>query len=618
MKKLLKVFATLAIVLSVVTTSANTTKAYVPTGDVLSITKDAVCYFYTESKKWVASTATPDKHLGHCMADVERKLAEIAVISQDEADKLREAFDWWTLVDSEDFVNIYHPNTDHTINETDMITIDSSIPENSICIFMYGNKMDGSGNMSAENIGRCETVLALAQKYPGAYIALSGGHTAGDSFDSEAGASYKYLTQQQLPGVEGEIESKFIDPNRPTLDPSRFILDEAAKDTVGNINNSITKILAIPTIKNFITVTSEYHIPRATLLLMAYLTREGLTQQGYTLLDNLGWYSNQSNLATKRTSDAGYQVGNFMQIWTNKTASATSSKRCSIPVQDTFTAELTVDHIDTTKPIIDQVKAICKYTPGQSVTDASVATFEFDVTQDKDHTSAVYVVNEHKVIVSYTYGYYKTPTTVTAEVYDHKWNEPTYVYNSDFTQCTATAVCDNEDNPHTVTETVNVVREVVPATCEVAGVIKYTAEFTKEPFTKQVQQVDGDPKLGHDWEVTEFIWTETPGEYSAQAVCKCKNDSTHTQTVDAEISKVTTDPKCEEAGSTVYTASYNGYTEQKTEQLAATGHKWKFLRIEWADDFSSAKGIFECENDRGHTHEVAATLKDEIVEQPTE
>ena len=71
----------------------------------------------------------------------------------------------------------------------------------------------------------------------------------------------------------------------------------------------------------------------------------------------------------------------------------------------------------------------------------------------------------------------------------HEWGTPTYEWSSDYSTCTATAVC-THDVSHTVTETVNSSYvETTPASYDADGERTYTATFTNSLFTTQIKKV---------------------------------------------------------------------------------------------------------------------------------
>lgn len=74
--------------------------------------------------------------------------------------------------------------------------------------------------------------------------------------------------------------------------------------------------------------------------------------------------------------------------------------------------------------------------------------------------------------------------------HEHTWGAPTYVWSVDYSQCTATRVCQN-DNTHLETETVNsIYEEIRAATVGIEGLGRYTATFVNTAFTTQTYDVE--------------------------------------------------------------------------------------------------------------------------------
>ena len=124
--------------------------------------------------------------------------------------------------------------------------------DNSLCIVVMGYALASDGSMRSELIGRLETALASAEKYPNAYIVCTGGGTARDDKTvTEAGQMAKWLMQK---GVSGE----------------RIIVEDEAMSTVGNAKNTC-RILAeqYPRVTHLALVTSDYHLVRSCLLFHA-------------------------------------------------------------------------------------------------------------------------------------------------------------------------------------------------------------------------------------------------------------------------------------------------------------------------------------------------------------
>ena len=114
---------------------------------------------------------------------------------------------------------------------------------------------------------------------------------------------------------------------------------------------------------------------------------------------------------------------------------------------------------------------------------------------------------------------------------------------------------------------------------------------------------------GHDYDYENITWEWSEDYSSATATVVCKNDSSHTLTVDAEITTSTTDATCEEDGSTEYTASitvgettYTNVTEDDVT-VAATGHDYDggVVTVE-AWDGAEGTITYTCANNSSHTY----------------
>ncbi|MBR0137417.1 MAG: YdcF family protein, partial [Erysipelotrichaceae bacterium] len=282
-----------------------------------------IVYYYKAlaDSSWFNVTA-PWLNVGRADADVERILQQLKAQNPEYGAIWQKIVDFWNEANTEGFTNVYHPTTDgegnYIINTEDMITTFPN--DDSLCFFGYGNRMQADGSMSVENVGRCETLLALAEQYPNAYIMLSGGHTAGAEFDSEAGAMFNWLK------AHGVAEN-------------RMILDEEALSTVGNITNSMVKLADYPSIKYFVAVTSDYHIPRASVFLMTYIYSNGLDEsRGYKFAGTMGWantptkYESLSMQASGVGQLAGVSVPRTLTVSTPATLTVTGlSEDMEIP-----------------------------------------------------------------------------------------------------------------------------------------------------------------------------------------------------------------------------------------------------------------------------------------------
>ena len=86
----------------------------------------------------------------------------------------------------------------------------------------------------------------------------------------------------------------------------------------------------------------------------------------------------------------------------------------------------------------------------------------------------------------------------------HNYGEATYVWAEDGSSCTATAVCQHDEN-HIVTENATITSEVtIASTCEGMGTTTYTAKFTDSKFAVQTKAVVDVAAFGHKADSVEF------------------------------------------------------------------------------------------------------------------
>ena len=230
----------------------------------------------------------------------------------------------------------------------------------------------------------------------------------------------------------------------------------------------------------------------------------------------------------------------------------------------------------------------------------------------------------------------------------HSWGTPTYIWSDDYSSCTATRIC-LRDSTHKQIETVDSTYNVVSnASCENDGLGRYTAIFENTAFSSQTHDVTIE-SFGHDYQFDSFVWSD----YSAQAKYVCSNDNSHVQYHDAIVtSEITSEPKCEETGTKVYTASYDGHSDTKSETLPslghdlvshngnsatcsedgyapyntctrcdystyqtinATGHNWGNPTYSWSDDNSTCTATRVCLNDSTHIQTETVTSAYSII-----
>lgn len=137
----------------------------------------------------------------------------------------------------------------------------------------------------------------------------------------------------------------------------------------------------------------------------------------------------------------------------------------------------------------------------------------------------------------------QTSIPITIDALGHDWDNPTYEWTDDHSQCTATHIC-KRDASHSESETVNAVYATTTkeATCEEAGetTTTYTATFVNKAFNTVEPIVITTPilALGHNPLETVYTWDADYATCTARQVCG--NDASHviTETVSATTEAV--------------------------------------------------------------------------------
>ena len=196
--------------------------------------------------------------------------------------------------------------------------------------------------------------------------------------------------------------------------------------------------------------------------------------------------------------------------------------------------------------------------------------------------------------------------------HEHEFTEISWVWADDLSSAIARFSCPKDG----VTKSVDAVVTAVPTdpTCTEDGFITYTAtaEFEGETYT-DVKTVENGEALGHEYGEPSWTWTE---DFTATATFACVRGDDE-QTVEATVTSETTDPTCEEAGKTVYTASveFEGktYTDVKEVEIEALGHDWNEPTWTW-DGTKAAEASFVCKRDEQHTTTVKAEITAESAD----
>ena len=121
--------------------------------------------------------------------------------------------------------------------------------DDSMCIVVLGFKLNDDGTMKQELIDRLTVGLQSAKKYPHAYIAVTGGGTAPGHPDA----------------TEGGLMARWLLDHGISRD--RIIVEDKAGNTVGNAENTYNILHEkYPQVNCLAMVTSDYHVPRASVL----------------------------------------------------------------------------------------------------------------------------------------------------------------------------------------------------------------------------------------------------------------------------------------------------------------------------------------------------------------
>ena len=162
--------------------------------------------------------------------------------------------------------------------------------------------------------------------------------------------------------------------------------------------------------------------------------------------------------------------------------------------------------------------------------------------------------------------------TKTIKVLGHEYGFDSIVWDG-FT-AKAKYVC-NHDHAHIEYHEAEVTNEVTTkATCIETGVRTYTAAYDGHTDTK----TDVIKALGHEYGFDSIVWDG----FTAKAKYVCSHDGNHVEYHEAEVTnEVTTKATCTEIGVRTYTASYEGHTDTKTDEIKALDHDWS---EEWSND----------------------------------
>lgn len=167
---------------------------------------------------------------------VQVDIDKLAALDKESADRWAAIIKYWNDANEKEFIN------------KDILP--AGLPDdNSLCIVVLGYQLNADGTMKDELIGRLETALDNADKYPNAYILVTGGGTASaNSSATEADCMAEWLLEN------GIAEDKVI-------------IENMSKTTAENALFSYAILNRdYPEVSSIAIVTSDYHIPLGCML----------------------------------------------------------------------------------------------------------------------------------------------------------------------------------------------------------------------------------------------------------------------------------------------------------------------------------------------------------------
>ena len=176
--------------------------------------------------------------------------------------------------------------------------------------------------------------------------------------------------------------------------------------------------------------------------------------------------------------------------------------------------------------------------------------------------------------------------------------EVNYIWNTDFTTCTAYKTCTKNEN-HTYSETVNTTSKIViPTTCDNGGLISYNAKFTDPMFEEQSIESPTDA-LQHNY-VVNYTWSEDHLMCTASAVCS--NDPTHVMIEPVNASTAMYSPTCEEDGKYTYEVIFITplFESQRYEETIDKLEHDYSIDYHWNFDYTICTATATCRNDGTH------------------
>ena len=186
----------------------------------------------------------------NCMDTIEEVSSQLYEIAENDAElgadilAMEEVFSYWDRANEKNFVN-----SDLKDNLPDV---------DSLCIVILGYSLSPQGEVRDELKMRLDAGIEAAERYPNAYILVTGGGTA-----------------LLAPSVkEADKMAEYLIDNG--IDPSRIIIENNSLSTSENaVYSEILLRNEYPEINKLFIVTSDYHVPMACAIFEGWFIMKG-------------------------------------------------------------------------------------------------------------------------------------------------------------------------------------------------------------------------------------------------------------------------------------------------------------------------------------------------------
>ena len=231
---------------SVLAANKASTEEEILIGEVLTYYANYTEGDFNEDNGWSASAFLAD-------IDLNRALDRLTEVNPGLGKAYRNIMDTWRYAD-----------TTMPINKE--VLPDGLPNDNSLCIVTLGFQLDQkTGEMQPELIDRLNVTLASANKYPNAYIVVTGGGTSpANPNNTEGGEMAKWLINH---GVNEE----------------RIIVEDRAPTTVGNAIYTFELLKKRPEVKSVAMISSASHIQRAIAIFETVFQLEAYKQNNESI-----------------------------------------------------------------------------------------------------------------------------------------------------------------------------------------------------------------------------------------------------------------------------------------------------------------------------------------------